>query len=240
MQKTLITLIASGLTIGIHQAYPVGAEEAEGQETLTGLWAGTLSVEGQRPRLFLNIEDFAESCSIAYESRDEQPYLELAAVEPFCSNAKIEADFAAVSAIMTGSLNNDGRIEAIWKQGGYRLSVEFERFTDPALEIVSSGQDQYLGDFEGILATPNGDLPLVLTLEKTPYRLKAMIESPSQAPDTFFGASDITMSANEISLIVPQIGAIFQGLWNAENRSWSGEFVQGGEALPMTFQASKE
>lgn len=95
--------------------------------------------------------------------------------------------------------------------------------------------EKYLGNWSGALETPQGTLPLVLTItEDETGDLKAELESPAQAPGQKIPVTSITILDNHLSLVIRAIGASYEAEWVEAEDHWAGTFKQGME-LQLIF-----
>ncbi len=90
-----------------------------------------------------------------------------------------------------------------------------------------------VGDWHGVLQTPRGGLTLILTVSRdADGALRAVLESPDQAPGTRIPATGISVENGQLTFAIASLGASFKGDWIAGERAWSGTFTQGGD-LPL-------
>lgn len=93
-----------------------------------------------------------------------------------------------------------------------------------------------LGDWSGALSTPNGALPLVITLKTDDSgALAADLESPAQAPGVLIPATSVAVEDGTLAFAIANLGASYEGEWDAASDTWTGTFSQGGGQLPLTL-----
>ncbi len=93
-----------------------------------------------------------------------------------------------------------------------------------------------LGDWHGALATPAGELMLVISVSRAEDgSLKAELESPDQAPGRKIPASGVKAQGEQLSFEIAPLGASFKGQWVAARQAWQGTFTQGAD-LPLTLE----
>jgi uncharacterized protein len=100
---------------------------------------------------------------------------------------------------------------------------------------ASAWAEDAVGKWSGVLATPGGDLPLVMTVAKAADgKLSANLESPAQAPGRLIPADTIASDGTTISFTVAALQVSYSGKWDAAKKAWVGTFVQGG-SLPLSL-----
>ena len=95
--------------------------------------------------------------------------------------------------------------------------------------------DDRLGPWRATLETPGGDLRLQVTVSLNENgEQTAVLESLDQAPGQDIPVSTVTLDADRFSFSIQQIGARFDGEWNAQTQSYDGVFSQGMQ-IPTRF-----
>ncbi len=95
--------------------------------------------------------------------------------------------------------------------------------------------DNALGDWHGVLATPRGNLTIVVTVKKDDAgALKAELESVDQAPGVKIPMSSFSVTDSHMSFAISRIQASYEGDWDAAGQQWKGTFHQGAD-LPLTL-----
>lgn len=103
--------------------------------------------------------------------------------------------------------------------------------------LPAHSKTDMLGDWHGVLKTSVGDLTLIVTvLENESGGLSAELESPDQAPGTKIPISSFKLANGHLRFEIQRIGASYQGDWVDAEGQWSGEWLQGGGELPLTFK----
>jgi hypothetical protein len=94
-----------------------------------------------------------------------------------------------------------------------------------------------VGKWSGTLVgTPQGDLPLVITVAKgADGKLSANLESPAQAPGTLIPATTIASDGATIAFTVENLRVSYSGKWDAAQKAWVGTFTQNGGSLPLSL-----
>lgn len=105
---------------------------------------------------------------------------------------------------------------------------------------ASAWAEDAVGKWSGTLTgTPQGDLPLVITVAKgADGKLTANLESPAQAPGMMIPATTIASDGKTIAFTVDNLRVSYSGTWDAAKKAWVGTFTQGG-ALPLTLTRVK-
>ena len=91
------------------------------------------------------------------------------------------------------------------------------------------------GDWLGVLETPGGRLRLLVTVTTAEDGGQtAVLESLDQAPGQKIPVTTVTANGDNLAFEIAAIGARYTGEWNANQRRYEGEFVQG-MSLPLNF-----
>ncbi|MEA3043797.1 MAG: uncharacterized protein QOH47_1635 [Sphingomonadales bacterium] len=97
-------------------------------------------------------------------------------------------------------------------------------------------EQSWAGDWHGTLATPAGELRLVLTIsEQTGGALAAELESLDQAPGRKIPVAAIAVADGRLTFAIPMISATYEGRWQADRGRFAGTFSQGS-AIPLDFE----
>lgn len=99
--------------------------------------------------------------------------------------------------------------------------------------------EEVLGGWSGVLTTPGGELPLVITLKQDDAGvLAADLESPAQAPNLKIPATAVAVTDGQLTFAVSNLNASYAGTWSAETETWVGTFTQGAD-LPLTLERGR-
>jgi uncharacterized protein len=91
------------------------------------------------------------------------------------------------------------------------------------------------GDWLGVLATPGGELRLLVTAsEQADGSYRGELESLDQAPGQKIPMSEFAIDADTMRFAIAAMGASYSGQWNAQTQRYEGEFSQG-MAFPLAF-----
>jgi hypothetical protein len=125
---------------------------------------------------------------------------------------------------------------------------------------AASAQDP-VGKWTGMLATPNGPMPVGVTITKGPDgQFVAELESPSQAPGKMVPINRVETEGDALTLVlnikpatpdpftqprgfvmkpyivtkIPQ-GGQYDGKWDADKQMWVGTWKQDGLTMKLDF-----
>ncbi len=100
----------------------------------------------------------------------------------------------------------------------------------PAMPALAQHAPDPVGEWSGVLATPQGELTLILYIARgEDGDLSAELESPNQAPGQKIPATEITLEDGKLVWRIARINASYEGQWNAAEEQWQGVFNQGFE-----------
>jgi hypothetical protein len=102
---------------------------------------------------------------------------------------------------------------------------------------ASAWAEEAVGKWTGVITgTPQGDLPLVITVAKAADgKLSGSLESVAQAPGRQFPLDTITSDGTTITWTVNMFQASYTGKWDAAQKAWVGTFTQGGD-VALSFK----
>jgi len=86
--------------------------------------------------------------------------------------------------------------------------------------------EEAAGDWGGQLF---GKIHVIFHIHRTPAGYEATTESPDQSGEIYPVAS-VEASADHLRLAMTDVGAVYDGHWDAEKQRWSGVLTQGHEA----------
>lgn len=91
------------------------------------------------------------------------------------------------------------------------------------------------GDWLGVLATPSGELRLLVTAtEQADGSFRGQLESLDQAPGQKIPMSEFAIDAETMRFSIAAMGASYNGVWNDQTERYEGEFSQG-MSFPLAF-----
>jgi hypothetical protein len=93
-----------------------------------------------------------------------------------------------------------------------------------------------VGDWAGPLEpVPGTRLPLVVHIQRGDAgALGGTLDSPSQGAQGL-PLAEVGAEAGRLTFTVPSIGGRYVGQWDAESRSWKGEWSQAGQRWPLSL-----
>jgi hypothetical protein len=104
------------------------------------------------------------------------------------------------------------------------------------LALPAQAQENWSGDWNGTLATPNGPLRLLLTIRQgADGALTAELESLDQAPGRKIPVAGVAVQDGRLTFAIPAIRATYEGRWEAGAGRFAGTFTQGA-AMPLAFE----
>jgi pimeloyl-ACP methyl ester carboxylesterase len=97
-------------------------------------------------------------------------------------------------------------------------------------------QENWAGDWNGTLVTPNGPLRLLLTIRQgAEGALTAELESLDQAPGRKIPVAAVAVANGRLTFAIPMIRATYEGVWQAGAGRFEGQFSQGAP-LALAFE----
>ena len=103
-----------------------------------------------------------------------------------------------------------------------------------AVSLASAeAADPLAGDWHGIVATPQGELMLIVRFESNSEGYRGTLESPAQAPGQRIPLHEPTLNGEELTFTVPTIAARFHG--RLDGVRWVGSLHQQIE-MPLSLQ----
>lgn len=96
-------------------------------------------------------------------------------------------------------------------------------------------KEAFIGTWEGVLEFGGQSIRLIFDIQEEACALTGMTYSPDQSP-TGIPVSEIEVTDERIVLEIAQIGGRFEGTLADDRATLTGEFSQGGAALPLTLK----
>jgi hypothetical protein len=91
-----------------------------------------------------------------------------------------------------------------------------------------------VGKWIGNVKSPEGDIPLVVTVTKDATgKLAAVGESPSQAPGMPIPTENVTSDGAKFSFEVSMVAGNYAGTWDDAQKTWIGTWTQGGQGMKL-------
>jgi hypothetical protein len=94
-----------------------------------------------------------------------------------------------------------------------------------------------IGDWHGTLDAGGTKLPLAVHIQQGPDgELTGTMDSPNQGANGL-QITEISKDPGVLAFTLPAVSGSYAGRWDADSRSWKGEWRQGGAALPLELEA---
>lgn len=95
------------------------------------------------------------------------------------------------------------------------------------------GEDA-VGKWTGNVKSPEGDIPLVITVTKDEAgKLAAVGESPAQAPGLQIPTENVTSDGAKLTFEVSMVQGSYAGIWDQMQKAWVGTWTQGGQSMQL-------
>jgi uncharacterized protein len=117
----------------------------------------------------------------------------------------------------------------VMDQNGVQMPLTLKRGVPPPRPVVA-GLD---GDWAGTVASPQGDLRILVHVKTDKDGTLALLESPDQTSTQM--VAFLTHQNDAVSVTLRGIGGFF-GKLTADGKAMEGEWRQGGAATPMTLK----
>lgn len=103
------------------------------------------------------------------------------------------------------------------------------------LASCTAAVERAVGDWHGTIATPQGQLSIVVRIAAQNGTLKGTLESIDQAPGELIPIAITKADDRTLAFDVPTIKAAFTGTWDERTPGWSGTWRQSGFKFPVTL-----
>jgi hypothetical protein len=117
----------------------------------------------------------------------------------------------------------------VMDQNGVQMALTLRRGVPPPRPVVA-GLD---GDWSGMIASPQGDLRILVHVKTDRDGTLALLESPDQTPTQM--VAFLTRQTDTVTVTLRGIGGFF-GKVSADGKALEGEWRQGGAAIPLTLK----
>jgi hypothetical protein len=114
-------------------------------------------------------------------------------------------------------------------QSGFEMPLSLARGLPPKRPVVA-GLD---GEWAGVLAAPQGDLRLMLSVKTDADGTLALFASPDQSPQKM--VAFVTHEGDAVKVELKGIGG-FEGKLSADGKTLDGQWKQMGGSLPLTMK----
>jgi hypothetical protein len=180
---------------------------------------------------FIITQEDDGSYSIVLDSPDQGAIKNIKASSVVFDSGKLTMDVTELSGTYEGNLK-DGKFEGNWKQEGTLIPLNMAPYVKPVL--TEKDIEKLLGHWNGPLEIPGGgNLTLVLRLEKNEEGgLKGFLDSPDQGA-TGIPVADAELVDGDFKIQIPAASAEIKGKFTGDKIA--GQFIQGGQNLPLTL-----
>ena len=117
----------------------------------------------------------------------------------------------------------------VMDQNGFQMPLTLKRGVAPPRPVVA-GLD---GHWAGMIASPQGDLRILVHVKADRDGTLALLESPDQTPTQM--VAFLTHQNDAVSATLRGIGGFF-GKLSPDGKALEGEWRQGGAATPLTLK----
>ena len=114
-------------------------------------------------------------------------------------------------------------------QGGFPMPLTLVRGVAPPRPVVA-GLD---GEWSGVLAVPQGDLRLNLSVKTDAGGTLALFQSPDQGPQKI--VAHLTKTGDAVKVELRGVGG-FEGKLSADGKAIEGRWLQMGGSYPLTLK----
>jgi hypothetical protein len=102
--------------------------------------------------------------------------------------------------------------------------------------IAPAWAEDAVGKWLGNVKSPEGEIPLVLTVTKDAAgKLAAVAESPEQAPGMQIPTENVVSDGLKLSFDVSVVAGDYAGTWDEAKKAWVGTWKQNGLEMPLDF-----
>jgi hypothetical protein len=222
---------------------------------LAGNWKGTLDAGQVKLRLLFKITKSSSGGWAAKMDSLDQGARDIQVDTVSLKDNQVRMEVKKIQGVYTGTLDKAGnKLTGEWNQADHPMPLNLERVKGPVAvaeaenlspeDLAASKQaaQKVIGTWNGKLAEAGANLRLVLKFTKAPSgATTGTMDSLDQ------GAKDIpltviTLKENKLHFEAHGIGGDYEGTLTADGAALSGEWHQGGQAIPLNFKkgAAKE
>jgi len=105
------------------------------------------------------------------------------------------------------------------------------------LSACTPAPPRAVGDWNGLITTSTGELPLIVHVRSAAPDGGNSLESPEQSPGELIPIRVTAATDDALAFDVPSLKASYKAGWNATANQWSGEWMQSGYHLPLNLSA---
>ena len=213
-------MLAAALAV----AGPAAAQEALGD------WIGTVRTPGAELTITLHVEAGPNGTLQGVAGSPDQTPAPLPMTDIVLKGDQLTFGIPLVGGTYKGTWDPAGRrwIGTL-SQAGFDMPITLGHGTMGPRPVVA-GLD---GNWEGVLAAPQGDLRLVLRVKTDAGGTLAMFASPDQGPGEI--AASLTHTGDAVTFQLKGLGG-FDGKLSPDGKVLDGYWRQGGGSLPLTMK----
>jgi hypothetical protein len=223
----------------------VSASLAQNQPTASGHWEGAIEVQGTSLEIVVDLTRDAKEVwkgAIGIPSQNLKDY-PLGNLKVEGANVSFEIASAQGLPTFKGKLSADGKtIVGELSQSGMTFPFKLDRKGEAKTSAVEAQATSITvsadveGNWQGTLDAEGTTLRLILKIaKKADGSYTATLDSPDQANNDM-PINVLTATGDSLTFEMKYIGASFAGKFNKERTEVTGNWRQGGGALPLTLK----
>jgi uncharacterized protein len=221
--RVMRNLLASVMVLAL--AGSAKAEDAAGH------WVGTVkSPIGVELTIVAHLEPAAAGGLEGYAESPDQVLTPLPLTDVKATPDSLGFTISQVGATFVGKWDSQARgWVGVMNQNGFQMPLTLKRGVPPPRPVIA-GLD---GDWAGTIASPQGDLRILVHVKTDKDGTLALLQSPDQTPTQM--VAFLTHQNDAVSVTLRGVGGFF-GKLSADGKAMEGEWRQGGAAIPMTLK----
>ena len=207
-----------------------GASTAAMAQEATGDWIGKVTTPGAELTITMHMQTGANGVLEGYAGSPDQTPARLPMSDIVMKDGALSFAVPMVGATYTGRWDAAAKTwVGTLRQNGFDMPLALTH-GQPTPRPVVAGLD---GVWTGLLATPQGDLRLVLKVKTDAAGTLALFSSPDQNP-----AEVVAVLAHDGDAVSVQLKGIggFDGKLSADGKTLDGDWRQGGGSLQLTMK----
>ena len=242
MKKLFLSI---AIAVAFFTAYSVSASMVRSQATASGHWQGSIDVHGNEIELAVDLtrsDNGSWKGVIAIPSQSLKDY-PLSNVKVEGANVTFEMASVQGQPTFKGKLSADGKtIAGDLSQSDMTFPFKLDRKGDAKMSAVEAQavsikvSADVEGTWQGTLDAGGTMLRLILKItKKADGSFTASLDSPDQESNNM-PINALTATSDSLTFEMKYIGASYAGKFNKERTEVSGNWNQGGGALPLTLK----
>ena len=214
---------------------------------LVGDWSGTLDTGIAKLRLVFRITNAPNGALTATLDSIDQGARGIPVDTVSVSNKTLRMEVKAVKGLYVGTLDADQvKASGLWSQGaavlalslekGQGTTTEAEPFSPEEAAANKLAATKLAGTWNGALVTGVASLRLRVNISKSAAAgAVGTMDSLDQGANGI-PLSAITLKGNRVRFEARGVGGVYEGTLGTNGAALSGEWEQGGQALPLNFE----